>query len=134
MTETYPYLKSAVASVCPSRSEAGGIINFAAQAAGTVPIGSNTGGIPEYIQDKETGLLFASEDVEDISRTMERLIVDKPLRQKLVENGHKNIQQYKWTTIGDHLLDRYLSLKGSKRNHDFQPWSNLTKKMWKLIK
>lgn len=52
------YMKGAIAHICPSRTEGGGIVNYEAQAAKCLAIGSDAGGIPEYIENNRTGLVF----------------------------------------------------------------------------
>jgi len=51
-------LKGAICTVVPSLSEGGGLVNVEAQASSCPVIASGVGGIPEYVQDSVSGLLF----------------------------------------------------------------------------
>lgn len=62
-------------------------------AYGKPVIGSNVGGIPEQIEDGNSGLLFEQGNVHDLCRKMLQLIRDKALRRKMGEAGRKIIEQ-----------------------------------------
>ena len=58
-----PYMQAADCFVCPSLwEEAVGLVNIEALASGLPVLASRTGGIPEFIDDKVTGLLFKPGD------------------------------------------------------------------------
>lgn len=81
-----PYLQAADCFVCPSLwGEAAGLVNLEAQACGTPLIGSRIGGIPEYVADERTGLLFTPGDSQALARCVRRLMGDPALRERL---GH----------------------------------------------
>jgi glycosyltransferase involved in cell wall biosynthesis len=64
--------------VCPSVwGEAAGLVNLEAQAAGLPLIASAVGGIPEYMQDGRTGLLFPAADAAALADRVQRL-ADNP--------------------------------------------------------
>lgn len=133
--ETLPYLRGSIACICPSRSEGGGLINFEAQAAGSVSIGSNAGGIPEYIKDKETGFLFKSEDVEDLTGILKLALSNVPFRKKIIRNALENIRQYDWNEIANKQLEHYQEMINGYQYKKFKTWSTQSKKLWEdLIK
>ena len=68
--------------------EGGGVVNLEAQLCGIPVVASNCGGIPEYVKNKETGLL-TQENPEDLAKKIEILIKDKKLRETMGEIGRK---------------------------------------------
>lgn len=131
--ETFAYLKGSIAHICPSRAEAGGVINFAAQAAKTVAIGSNVGGIPEYIIDQKTGLLYENGNIHELSQLIIKVIGNKKLREDLIKLAWKNIQQYDWENISNQYLEGYSKVLSSSANKTFKPWSDLSANMWEKL-
>ena len=131
--ETFSYLRGSVAHVCPSRAEAGGVINFAAQAAKTVAIGSNVGGIPEYIIDKKSGLLYENGNVDELSKLIIKVCSSKEFRDKLTKFAWINIQQFDWEKISSQYLDGYSKVIDSSARKSFIPWSDLSANMWKKL-
>ena len=71
-----PYLQAADCFVCPSLwGEAAGLVNIEAQACGTPVIASRIGGIPEYVAEGHTGLLFTPIHPSRCRRRTSRIIV-----------------------------------------------------------
>lgn len=127
LDELFSYLKGAVAHICPSRAEGGGTINFEAQAAGCLAIGSSTGGIPEYIRNGVTGLIFKSGDKNDLSKKIIISVKNQNLRNKLIERAVVEIKRYSWENIGDQYLKTYSSIRPDNL---INPWSKLSRNLW----
>jgi glycosyltransferase involved in cell wall biosynthesis len=70
-------------NVLASRREAFGLVIIEAALGGVPSIGSAVDGIPEVIEDGETGLLFPRDDVAALAGTLERFRDDTALRQRL---------------------------------------------------
>ncbi len=67
-------MQAADAFVCPSRwAEAAGLVNIEAQACGLPVLASRIGGIPEYVMDGRTGVLFPPGDDEALAAAVRRL-------------------------------------------------------------
>jgi glycosyltransferase involved in cell wall biosynthesis len=77
------YLRAIDIFVSCSYSEAFSNAILEAMACGTCVVGSRVGGTPELIEDKTRGLLFTSNDAEDLAAKLEQLIVNPALRQQL---------------------------------------------------
>ena len=121
----FEYMKGAVAHVCPSRTESGGLVNYEAQATGCIAIGSNVDGIPEYIVNNETGLLFETENIEDLSN---KLLLASSDNSKIHEIRIKALEESKkhdWKSFTDGYLNLYQSLASEYRPADFIPKSKL---------
>jgi glycosyltransferase involved in cell wall biosynthesis len=79
-----PYLQAADCFVCPSLwAEAAGLVNLEAQATGLPVLASNIGGIPEYVDDGHTGLLFPPGDDRALADCLNRLLDDPNLRAQM---------------------------------------------------
>jgi len=80
--------------VLPSRTEAMGKVLIEAMASKKPIIASNVDGIPHYIKHGFNGLLFESENVEDLAEKI-RIILNNPdYAKKLAENGYRYVHQY----------------------------------------
>jgi colanic acid/amylovoran biosynthesis glycosyltransferase len=88
-TEVAALLSTADVLLAPSvvgadgNRDSGLIVVKEASACHTVPIGTLHGGIPEIIDDEQTGYLVAERDVEAMGERLGRLIDDPALRQRL---------------------------------------------------
>ncbi len=69
-------LRSAV-FVCSSRSEGFPTVLLEAMAAGAPVVASNVGGVPELVTDGVNGLLFESENHEQLATLIEGLLMDE---------------------------------------------------------
>ena len=77
--------------VLPSRTEAMGRVLLEAMASRKPIIASNVDGIPHYIKHGFNGLLFESENIEDLAKKI-RIVLSKPdYAVKLAENGYKYV-------------------------------------------
>ncbi len=70
-----PFMQAADCFVCPSRwAEAAGLVNLEAQACGLPVVAVRIGGIPEYVAEGRTGLLFPPEDPVGLARSVRQLL------------------------------------------------------------
>ncbi len=110
---------------CPSIYEPFGIINLEAMACGTAVVASAVGGIKEVVVHGETGLLvpmnqhtespFEPKDPErfswDLSRSVNELMEDEPLRTKMGVEGRKRAEEvFSWKAIAKETAAIYESL------------------------
>ena len=77
--------------VLASRSEAMGRVLLEAMAAARPIVASNVGGVAYYIANCENGLLVESENIDELSAAMVRLIEDPHLQTTLGESGHRRV-------------------------------------------
>lgn len=73
--------------VLATKEETFGLVLAEAMRAGVAVIGSHAGGVPEIIEDGKTGLLFTSEDAEDLARCLRRLVTEPGFRRRLARAG-----------------------------------------------
>lgn len=127
-------LKGAICAVVPSLSEGGGLVNVEAQAASCPVIASRVGGIPEYVQDGVSGLLFESKNSKDLTNKMKMIISNKALRNKLILGGIKHAEKFSWEILGPKYLSLYRKMIDQNKEKLFQPWSALTSQLWLKLK
>lgn len=69
--------------VFPSRYDSSPYACIEAMARGAAIVASRVGGIPEYVEDGKTGLLFESENSEDLARKVIELAANEALAQRM---------------------------------------------------
>ena len=79
--------------VLPSRTEAMGRVLLEAMACAKPRIGSRVGGIPTLIEHDVDGLLFRSENVDELEQQLRRLMSDAALRRALGEQAQRRQQK-----------------------------------------
>lgn len=65
-----------------------------AQIAGIPIVATNTGGIPEIINDGVTGLLVSPRNPNALAEAVLRLIQDRPLAKRLAEAGKESVKKF----------------------------------------
>jgi glycosyltransferase involved in cell wall biosynthesis len=88
-----PFLRAIDIFVLPSVTEAFSNSLMEAMASGCAAIASEVGGNPELIQHRETGLLFRTEDVSDLTEQLQLLIKNPLLRRTLSINATELIRR-----------------------------------------
>ena len=87
-----------------------------AMALGRAVLGSSVGGIRELVKHEETGLLFASENVDDFCKQALRLVDDPYLRQTLAQQGRDMVIREKdWKNIASGYDEIY---QFARTNHN----------------
>ncbi len=100
-------MKGSLFGVIPSRIEPFGIVALEYMAAGIPFVSSKTGGLSDMLVDNETTLFFENGNFEDLSSKMELMLSHSELREKLSDNGKKEVQKYRWEAISKKYLDCY---------------------------
>jgi glycosyltransferase involved in cell wall biosynthesis len=107
-TQVQPFLQAADAFVCPSRwAEAAGLVNLEAQATGLPVLASDTGGIPEYVADGQSGFLFPVGDHRQLAERVQRLTADPSLCRNMSRAARELARR---TYSVDARLGDYLAL------------------------
>ena len=131
--EVISYMKAAIAHICPSRTESGGIVNYEAQAAGCIAIGSSTGGITEYIKNNKTGFIFPVGDTDRLARLLLISAKNKKETKKIKKTARIAISKKTWDIFSNTYLGAYKKLSKEYSYRPFTPWSDITKKMWEKL-
>ena len=103
-----PYMQAADCLACPSVwFEAAGLVNLEGQACGLPVVASRVGGIPEFVEDGTTGMLFEPGDATHMAESIRRLLDDEP-RQR--EMGRRAREAAVTKFSGARCLEAYLNL------------------------
>lgn len=90
--------------VLPSRGEVFGIVLIEAMAAGVIPVGANSGGIPEVINDGRTGFLFNTGSSKSLYEVLDKIAsFSHDEREKFSRRIQKHALRYEWSNIIDNL-------------------------------
>ncbi len=108
--KTISLIKGSDILIQPSLSEGISTTLLEAMACKTCIITSNVGGNLELIKNKENGILIEPTNNELFVKSINQLIQDKFLREKLSESAFNEIKQYDWKNIGQKYLDLYQSV------------------------
>ena len=84
----------------PSRSDTFGIVYLEAWAYGVPVIGAYAGGVPDVIAHDEDGLLVPFGDARALASSIERLLGDPALRDRLGSQGKaKTLRRWTWDAL-----------------------------------
>lgn len=113
-------LSHATVFACPSVYEPLGIVNLEAMACETAVVASAVGGIPEVVQDEETGLLVPYDPTraddpeavaafeEDFAAKVNELVTDPG---RAAEMGHagrrRSLAEFSWDAIAQQTIEVY---------------------------
>ena len=109
--ETLPYYYSAAEIlIMPSHYESFGMVALEAMACGTPVVASQVGGLAFLVQDGITGFVVPGGDPEALSKTLEKLIRDPALREKLGSQAAEYARFYSWDKIANRIKVIYEEL------------------------
>lgn len=101
------FLSSVDIFVLPSLYEGLGIAVLEAMAAGKPVVASRTGGIPELVIDRVTGLLVPPKDPRSLARAILHLVSQAGLRRRMGDKGREQV------------LERFTMEQMAKKNEDY---------------
>jgi len=126
--EVVQILSHATVFLCPSIYEPLGIVNLEAMACETAVVATRTGGIPEVVEDGETGLLVPFEPrddgsrdpvdparfARDIAERVNELLADPERAKRMAEAGRaRAIERFAWSAIAGQTAALYRGLLGA---------------------
>ncbi len=101
-------LREASIVVLPSRwPEPAPIVAFEAMSHGKPVVAANVGGLPEFVEDGKTGVLFEPGNAEDLRSKLSMLLRDASLRERLGMGGREAYESHLSPGI---FLRRHLSI------------------------
>jgi glycosyltransferase involved in cell wall biosynthesis len=103
-----------------SRIEGMARVLIEAMGAGKPVISSAVGGIPHYIQHGSNGLLFESENVEELAAHLDRLLGDEAYAAELAKRGQEyastNLSEDQYALKFRQMIDRVAAVAQSSRH------------------
>jgi glycosyltransferase involved in cell wall biosynthesis len=99
--------------VFPSLYEGFGLPPLEAMAHGTPVLTSNTSSVPEVVGN--AAVLVNAENVFEIMRAMLRVLLDKPLRERLKQRGYEQVKKFSWDESARQILAVYGEVAGKAR-------------------
>jgi glycosyltransferase involved in cell wall biosynthesis len=90
-------------------SEGFGLTLLEANATGRPCIGSNTGGIPEVIQDGFNGRLVPPNDPKTLAQSIVNMAENPMARREMGRNGRKVALSHDWSVVAKKTEDVYLT-------------------------
>jgi glycosyltransferase involved in cell wall biosynthesis len=105
-----PLLKALDIYVQSSWGEGMGSVLIEAAACGVPIAATSAGGIPEVVENGETGLLSAPRHPESLAEALVRLIDDKSLRESLAAEGRKRVSRFGLTRMANDMEKIYDSI------------------------
>jgi glycosyltransferase involved in cell wall biosynthesis len=106
------YLQSTDIFVLASRRESFGLAIIEAREAGCAIIGSNVDGIPELLDNGQSGLLAPPNNPTALAGEMRRLLNDSELRQKLQRAARIGLDRFSVNRMTDDVSKVYEELLG----------------------
>lgn len=94
--------------ILASGQETFGLVLPEAMRAGVAVIGSNSGGVPEIIEHKKTGLLFETQNSDSLYQQIERLYLDAEFKTRLAKQGKQSAEQRFNNRSHFHKLEQHL--------------------------
>ena len=104
------YFHAADVFCLPSRFEAFGLAALEAMKFGAVVVASKVGGVVDFIESGQNGVLVASDDPKELANVLTALHADPRLRKRLAENGRKTAERFSITSAVDQHVRLYKEL------------------------
>jgi glycosyltransferase involved in cell wall biosynthesis len=95
-------------------SELLGLVVLEAMASGTPVVASRIGGLPEVIDDGETGFLVPPGDVVALHDRLDQLLGDPRLARRLGANARAAVlERFTWAKVAERCIDAYAELESN---------------------
>jgi glycogen(starch) synthase len=102
-----------VADLCvvPSIYEPFGLVALEAMASGCLCLVADTGGLREVVpEDGTAALRFRARDSKSLARTLEKMLTDAELRERLIAEAREHVLQFDWIEVARETASVYEDL------------------------
>jgi glycosyltransferase involved in cell wall biosynthesis len=112
------YISTAIVLVPSIYHEAFVLVGVEAMNLGKPVIGSNVGGIPEWLDDGKTGFLVEPNNPEQISEKISYLLCHRDVMKEIGENAREKARTFLVTHHTDQLVNCYEQIIERYKSHD----------------
>jgi glycosyltransferase involved in cell wall biosynthesis len=102
--EKIDLLQRAAVHLQSSYKEGWGLSVIEANACGCPVVANDTTGLRDSCRDNETGLLYKHCDIDDAASKIQKILTDKPLRDRLVKKGYEWANTFSWERNSQEIL------------------------------
>jgi len=115
--EKAQFFKSISLYIAPNTgSESFGIILAEAMAAKTPIVASNLPAFNKLLDDGRSGAIFASENSDDLAKTILDLLANTAKRDEIAIAGYAKAKSFDWNSVGEQILSVYeMALSGNAK-------------------
>lgn len=106
-TEIYTYLDHADIMLSAPKVDNMPVSLLEAMNAGLLVISSRVGGVPYMVQDRSNGLLFESNDSEQLAELMLWAIENQSHSKEMITKAHQEVVRYRWESVKKQLYTSY---------------------------
>lgn len=106
-TEIYNYLSNADIMLSASRADNMPVSLLEAMNAGLLVISSRVGGVPYMIEDGKTGLLFESDNANELADKMLWALEHPEETNNMIIAAQTEVQKYSWENVKQQLMKIY---------------------------
>ncbi len=107
------FYEAAEAFVFPSLYEGFGLPPLEAMASGTPVVTSGVSSLPEVVGD--AAAVVNPENVFDIARGIQDVLLDDNLRRELIRRGHEQVAKFSWERSAREVLDIYQEVGATRK-------------------
>ena len=75
--------------------------------AGLLVISSCVGGVPYMIEDTKTGLLFESDNSDQLAEKMLWVVENQATGKDIIVSAHNDVKKYRWESVKEQLYAVY---------------------------
>jgi glycosyltransferase involved in cell wall biosynthesis len=110
-------MSRATAAVLPSYEDNCPMVVLEAAAAGIPVAASKVGGVPDLVQDQETGMLFDPHSEPDMARVIGNLLAEEAMRQRLAARAREvSLERFAPRKVAERHLQIYRDVVAESRN------------------
>lgn len=102
------YLKNNEIMLSSPREDNMPVSLLEAFSAGLLVVSSNVGGVPYMVENGKTGLLFESDNDEEMSEKMLLALSHQEESLRMIRNAKEEVKKYSWSVVGKQIKALYI--------------------------